>query len=167
MLLSEFAKTLPNVSLAAVLSEYDFDTFGFDPVAETPFPTVTEYQTANYLGAVQQPDGSWAQGWEVVDKSAEEKAAIDADKAKATREEAKRVRQELVDAITVTVGDKVFDGDETSQNRMARAILALESAGQPTTKWTLNNNDTVDVTVDELKQALQLAGQAQTDIWVI
>lgn len=167
MLLSQFAQTLPNVSLAAVLTAYEFDTYGFDPVAEVPQPAITEYQNAVYKGAVQQPDGTYAQAWEVTEKSAEEKADVDARKVEVARNQAKYERQQLVDAIVVDVNGKLFDGDETSQNRMARAIIALESAGQATTQWTLNTNATVEVTAAELKQALQLAGAEQTAIWAI
>lgn len=167
MLLSQFAQTLPNVSLAAVLSQYDFDTYGFDLVAETPHPDITEYQIAQYAGAVQQADGSWAQAWNVMEKSDEDKAAVDAAKAAVARDQAKADRSAKVDAIVVTVGDKQFDGDEVSQNRMARAILALDAVGQTTTKWMLHDNTFVDVTVDELKLALQEAGEAQTAVWAI
>ena len=59
----------------------------------------------------------------------------------------------------------VFDADEESQNRMARAILALQINEVPTTEWILSNNATVTVTVAELGEALRLAGQEQTKIW--
>jgi hypothetical protein len=167
MLRSEFAKSLPNVSLAETLTSHEFDTYGFDVVAEVPQPVAGEFEKVNYLGAVEQADGSFAQGWEVVAMEQSEIDAIVARKADQARQEAKHARAQLVEEIKVEVGGKVFDGDETSQNRMARAIIALDSAAQASTFWTLADNSTVEVTTDELKLALQLAGQAQTDIWAI
>lgn len=77
----------------------------------------------------------------------------------------KAQRAILVDAILVTIDGMVFNGDETSQDRMARAIVALNCANVPTTQWTLADNTTVDVTVAQLSQALIAAGLAQTAIW--
>lgn len=69
-----------------------------------------------------------------------------------------------VKSITVTVtSGKVFDGDEESQGRMARAVIAGEP-GQ-VTRWKLADNQWADVTHEELREALQLAGGAQTTIW--
>jgi hypothetical protein len=84
-----------------------------------------------------------------------------------TREQLKQARQAAVDAITVTVNDKVFDGDETSQGRMARALRVAEITGQTSCTWVLHDNTAVEVTRDELAQALALAMQAQGAIWVI
>ena len=167
MLRSEFAKTLPTVSLAANLTQYEFDKYGFDPVDEVPQPVVGEFELANYVGAVAQEGGGFAQGWEVVPMPQEQIDQVVANKALIAREEAKATRAASVEAIVVVVGEKMFDGDETSQNRMARAIIAMNAAAQPTTLWTLADNVTVEVTVAELEQALQLDGQAQTDIWAI
>ena len=76
----------------------------------------------------------------------------------------KRERQIAVDAITVTVDGMVFDGNEASQNRMARVIASADDMGQ-TAEWTMANNDVANVTMGQLKQALALATEAQTAIW--
>jgi hypothetical protein len=83
------------------------------------------------------------------------------------RAQAKTARAAAVEAITVTVNGKVFDGDETSQTRMARAIVALQAAGVPSINWTLADNTVTDATLVELTEALILAGQAQAAIWTI
>lgn len=83
------------------------------------------------------------------------------------RTAAKAARTAAVSAITVTVGDKVFDGDETSQTRMARAIIGMQAALAPTINWTLANNVSTPVTIAELTEALILAGQAQAALWPI
>jgi hypothetical protein len=84
-----------------------------------------------------------------------------------TRDELKVQRQTAVDAITVTVNGKVFDGDETSQERMARALRVSDITGQTSCTWVLHDNTPVTVTRDELAQALSLAMQAQANLWVI
>jgi hypothetical protein len=84
-----------------------------------------------------------------------------------SREQLKQERQAAVEAITVTVNGKVFDGDETSQGRMARALRVADITGQTSCIWVLHDNSAVDVTREELAQALSLAMQAQGAIWVI
>ena len=84
--------------------------------------------------------------------------------------QAKSERAEAVSAITVAVDGMVFDGNETAQDRMARAITMFQASGLPadtTTKWVLADNTIADVTVAQLSQALLLAGQAQTALWTI
>ena len=76
-------------------------------------------------------------------------------------------RTEAVARIRVTTtSGKVFDGDETSQTRMARAVVALQAAGQTETLWVLADNTPTMVTLDELAEALALAGAEQTRLWV-
>ena len=79
---------------------------------------------------------------------------------------AKKLRDAAVAAIKVTVGGKVFDGDEVAQGRMARAVAAAESATITTYQWKLADNSIAAVSLDELKQALALAFQAQSELWV-
>ncbi len=84
-----------------------------------------------------------------------------------TRDEAKEVRAVNVARIRVTVtSGREYDGDETSQNRMARAILGLSAAAPGTTiTWTLADNSTAAVGVAELTEALMLAGATQAAMW--
>jgi hypothetical protein len=86
----------------------------------------------------------------------------------AARDQAKAARDKAVEAIKVTTSaGHCFDGDEVSQGRMARAILALESKGQTSTPWVLSDNTSIEATPAELREALVLAGQAQTDLWIL
>lgn len=80
------------------------------------------------------------------------------------RERFKMERQALVDAITVEVEGMVFQGDEVSQGRMARAAVALNDT--ETVLWVLADNTPVQVTKAQLLEALRLAGAAQAAIWV-
>lgn len=88
--------------------------------------------------------------------------------ANETREARKRDRAAAVAAIVVTTSaGNSFDGDETSQGRMARAIIALQGTGTPTVNWVLSDNTVLAATAAELTEALALAGAAQAALWVI
>lgn len=77
------------------------------------------------------------------------------------RERFKVERAAAVKAITVTTAaGNTFDGDEISQGRMARAILALPDGG--TVPWVLHDNTVIDAT----GEALTLAGAEQARLWV-
>lgn len=70
-----------------------------------------------------------------------------------------------VAAITVTTtAGNTFNGDEASQNRMARSIVALSDTD--TITWVLADNSTIQATKAELQEALKLSGEAQTALWV-
>lgn len=88
--------------------------------------------------------------------------------AAAQREAWKARRAEAVRNIKVTTASgRVFDGDEISQARMARAILGLHEAGEgATVTWVLADNTPVAVTAAELSEALHLAGAEQARLWV-
>lgn len=77
----------------------------------------------------------------------------------------KACRQAQVEALTVEVDGMVFDGDEKSQDRMSRAIVALKENGRAETHWRLFDNTVSAVTVSQLSEALLLAGEAQTAVW--
>jgi len=84
------------------------------------------------------------------------------------RAEAKTTRQAAVDAIKVTTqAGNTFDGDETSQARMSRAILVLSTGYAASVNWVLADNTVIQADVAELTEALALAGAAQAAIWVI
>lgn len=80
-------------------------------------------------------------------------------------QKAKQERQKEVDNLTVTTASgKVFDADETSQGRIARAIVGLEKL--ETITWVLANNTVAEVTREELVEALRLAGAKQSEVWI-
>lgn len=89
--------------------------------------------------------------------------------AEEIREQSKHDRALAVAAIAVTTAaGNTFDGDETSQGRMARAILGLNASGPTATvNWVLANNTVIQASAAELSEALALAGAAQAAIWVI
>ena len=129
-----------------------FGTFGYFPpegavLMEGPQPTA--YHKA-------ESDGTWT---------------TDADRAKAAElAQAKAERADAVSKITVTVDGMVFDGDETSQERMSRTITAAVATGEEmtaTTTWVLADNTVAQVSMQQLAQALRLAGEKQTELWTV
>lgn len=84
------------------------------------------------------------------------------------RAAAKAAREIAVAAIKVTTqAGHTFDGDEVSQGRMARAILALSTNLAHSVNWVLADNSVIQATQAELTEALVLAGQAQAALWVL
>lgn len=86
--------------------------------------------------------------------------------AEKTRATAKTARETSVAALTVTTtSGKVFNGCEVSLGRMNNAITIAGIAGLTETQWTLADNSRVTVTLDEMKEAMKLAGLAQSQLW--
>ena len=84
------------------------------------------------------------------------------------REEAKAARTLAVENIKVTTAaGHTFDGDETSQTRMSRAVLALSTGAAATVPWVLADNTVIQATAAELTEALALAGAEQAQLWVL
>lgn len=84
--------------------------------------------------------------------------------------QAKAERADAVSKIVVTVDGMVFDGDETSQERMARTITAAVATGEDmsaTTTWVLADNTVAQVSIKQLAQALRMAGEQQTQLWTV
>lgn len=73
---------------------------------------------------------------------------------------------EVEKIIVTTSSGKTFDGDEKSQDRMLRAIQISAITGVTQTQWKLADNTTIMVTLDEMKEALSLAGNAMSQIWL-
>ena len=73
-------------------------------------------------------------------------------------------RQVLVDSIEVTYNEVIYQGDETSQDRMSRSINGLPD-DITTILWKAKDNSSHEVTRLDLKEILFLAGQEQTKIW--
>ncbi len=75
------------------------------------------------------------------------------------------VLEEIQNTTITTTAGNVFDADEVSQNRMQRAIHVMNYRGSSTTSWKLANNTILEVTIEELDEALALAGENQTQLW--
>lgn len=113
-------------------------------------------------GPVELVDGHYVQTWVQTPRPPEDIAAEELAHAKTERAAA-------VSKIVVTVDGMQFDGDETSQTRMSRAVVLAAVFGKDldatTTKWVLADNTVAYPTIRQLAQALMLAGEEQTAVW--
>ena len=134
------------------------------PTPQPAYDPIT--QTVREIVPALTLKGHWEQQWEVVDLDADTIAANQAAKAAADFAARKAARQQAVDSITVEVDGMVFDGDETSQGRMSRAIIVMQAASIPTISWVLHDSTVATVTVTQLTQALAAAGAEQARLWV-
>ena len=155
----------PNASLPV---NADCAVLGYERLTATPYPAYDRFTEDVRPATPVKIRGEWRQQWEVYPLPAEDVAALATSARIQRRQGAKQKRAEKVDAITVTTkAGHTFDGDETSQNRMARAIIALSTGLAPSVTWVLADNSVIAATAAELTEALALAGQAQAAVWVI
>lgn len=82
-------------------------------------------------------------------------------------EQAKHERAKQVAAIKVEVDGMTFDGDETSQSRMARALEVASITGMQSTIWVLADNTVAEVTVAQMQQALSKAMLEMGELWTV
>lgn len=80
--------------------------------------------------------------------------------------EAKRAKQLHLDTIIVNVNGNEFDGNDKARLNMISAIQSAEVVGIDKNYWKLADNNVVEVTVGELKQALAKAIQRVGEIVV-
>lgn len=155
----------PNASLP---TNANCDVLGYVNLMATPYPAYNRFTEGVRNATPVKVAGEWQQRWEIYPLPAEEVDANVTARKKQRRQVAKEARAKAVDAITVTTAaGHTFDGDETSQNRMARAIIALGTGLAPSVTWVLADNSVIDATAAELTEALVLAGQAQAKAWII
>lgn len=76
----------------------------------------------------------------------------------------KKYREKAVSDIVVEVDGMLFDGDEKSQERMARIILSVQDPDF-LFPWKLANNTKAMINVGQLQQALAMAGSRQIELW--
>ncbi len=94
---------------------------------------------------------------QLVAESIEKEAEMAIDIAKQARFDAVAVLK-----VTTTSG-KEFNANEFSQSKLTTAISVLDDLEE--TDWKLADDSWVLVSKEELKEALRLAGEAQTTIW--
>lgn len=111
---------------------------------------------------IPRPDSESAYGYRA---KADGTWALDSEKI--SREAFKNERELAVSRITVEVSGVVFDGDEVSQGRMARAIVGMQSKPEGSTvQWVMHDNTIASVGIAELQEALTLAVLRQAELWV-
>ena len=121
-------------------------------------------------------EGRWSDMWEQVKKYAEDHSEVvrpEPTEPEPTAEDlavqelaqAKADRAEAVSKIVVEVDGMVFDGDETSQTRTGRSIVAMND--DETITWVLHDDTIAQVSKAQLKEVLRKAGQKQTELWTV
>lgn len=163
---SEIRAAFPNVLFPADVSDDDIAAVGIEPLVASA-PAYDPLSESAIELAPAKVDGVWIRRWQIVALSPEAAAENQAQAAADALDAAKAARHVQVARIKVTTASgKEFDGDETSQTRMARAILAMESVSATETHWVLATNIPTVVTLAELKEALVLSGEAQAAVWM-
>ena len=80
--------------------------------------------------------------------------------------ESKKAKAVAVENIEVEYNGVVYQGDETSQDRMSRAINGMPD-DTTTISWMAKDNSSQELNRLDLKEILFLAVQEQTRIWFI
>ena len=94
------------------------------------------------------------------------------DDGQASREYRKKVRTERLNSIVVAMTRAdgtmlLFDGDEESQKRLDRFSRRAIASSTQILSWTMADNSVMEVTPDEMAQALDLALQEQGAQWFL
>lgn len=144
-----------NVSFPA-----DFQPGDATWVVEVAPPVAGPGQRAIRKG-VKKINGEWTQVWGTEALGSAELALI----GEQSRAVAKQDRAAHLATVTVQVGDKTFDADETSLNRITRKIIEMTARDATETTWTLADNKRVVVTLDEMKKALVAAEGIYAKAW--
>lgn len=109
-------------------------------------------------------DGGKIESWRTSDE-------IEAEALSQEHAQKKHDRAAEVSEILIQISNgKIFHGNEESQDRIARAVTALqELSGNTLISWKLaekhDGSKWSQVSRQELSEALILAGQKQTEIW--
>ena len=128
-----------------------------------PFTIFSPAYAAQFVDAPDDVESGWT-----FDGSAWAAPVVPPPTPEQLREQAKAARSAAVAAITVTTAaGHTFDGDETSQARMSRAILVLSTGAAASVPWVLADNTVIQATAAELAEALALAGAEQARLWVL
>ena len=117
----------------------------------------------------------WYEGEDLLEREGTEPVLEPVDESEEAELERLRAERAIaVENILVEKDGMSFEGDETSQNRMSRALVAvmaktfIEKFGiNPTTKWVLDDNSVQEVTMEQLADVLLQSGLKQTELWVV
>jgi len=151
------------VSFGPTITEDVASLLGYDLIMVDEKPTYDPEIENCVVGSVV----GGKQGWAVVPKPQAEIESYQRILTDGLRRAFKAQRTVAVENIKVTTtAGNTFDGDETSQTRMARAIVALQAGNIPTIDWVLADNSVIPATVAELTEAMILAGSAQAALWI-
>lgn len=161
----EFRKKFNYVILPKKLTNELLRQFNHALLEETPYPEYERFYFSLSEDDAINKNGVWKRQWKLEPIEHTEEEIANYELLKAKQERSKKVSQ-----ITVEVDGMIFDGNETSQERMSRAItaaLASNISTDTTTTWVLHDNTVATPTIAQLATALRLAGEEQTRLWTI
>jgi hypothetical protein len=128
---SEFRALFPNTGFPPQLTEEIINDFGGDVVFEGPQAQPTRYQVA-FGDGVEQIDGKWFTKSSVADMDDEAKAAVDANQAKAVREQR---NQKLKDSDWTQVLDAPVDKAAWATYRQALRDVTAQAGFPWDVQW--------------------------------
>ena len=128
---SEFRALFPNTGFPPQLTEEIINDFGGDVVFEGPQAQPTRYQVA-FRDGVEQIDGKWFTKYSVADMDDEAKAAVDANQAKAVREQR---NQKLKDSDWTQVLDAPVDKAAWATYRQALRDVTAQAGFPWDVQW--------------------------------
>lgn len=161
----EFRKKFNHVIFPKKLTNELLSQFNHALLEETPYPEYEKFYFSLSEDDAINENGIWKRQWKLTPIKRTETEIYEYELFKS-----KQDRAEKVNKITVEVDGMIFDGDETSQERMSRAItaaLASNISTDTTTNWVLHDNTVATPTIVQLATALRLAGEEQTRLWTI
>jgi hypothetical protein len=128
---SEFRALFPNTGFPPQLTEEIINEFGGDVVFEGPQAQPTRYQVA-FRDGVEQIEGKWFTKYSVADMDDEAKAAVDANQAKAVREQR---NQKLKDSDWTQVLDAPVDKAAWATYRQALRDVTAQAGFPWDVQW--------------------------------
>lgn len=158
---SEIRAARQDVSLPLVLTDEVIASAGLLPLVDAARPVETPFVSKVVMDAITVSDDQATRSWKLVQLTPDEIVQ----KQDEVLAAAKAARHAQIAAIVVTTTNgNAFDGDEKSQDRMARALAAMDAGDS--LPWVLHDNTVAVVGRDELREALRLAGAEMATIWV-
>lgn len=169
---------IKDISLPVSLNDNDILALGYKLIVDGVKPSATSVQYIVENG-VTVTAGIPTRNWKVVDMFSDiPVGGIDPSTGipstvlipKLAQETAyltklwKENRQKAVDTIEVTYNAVIYQGDETSQGRMARAIIGLPD-NVATINWVAKDNTVHALNKIDLQTILANAGTQQANIW--
>lgn len=146
------------VSFGQAAKDYEYFAHGLYKFINEPQPEITNTQYyGEQIVTIDDIAKTYTRSWTVIDMTPEEVLTVE------TRLW-KKERAILVENIEVVYNTIIFQGDETSQDRMSRTINALPD-DITTIPWTAKDNSIHHLNKSDLKAILFDAGSQQSAIW--
>jgi hypothetical protein len=149
-----------NRSLPVILGAAEREELGFDPVLESPAPTVTAYQSVQRDGVVQDGLGNWVHAWKVTVLEPEQIEALKNSK-RIEKREAIKAHRDALQVAGCPVGTDWFHNDVKSRGQWERMVNRVDKeglandapytiAGQPV-PWQTMAGDSVLLTAGKIR----------------